>query len=276
MSGNLKDALEGIMPSSKIEMLPRAFDLVGDIAILEIPKELRRYEKRIAEAVPMTQKNVKVVLRKEGGHEGRLRIQKFRHLFGERRTVTTHKENGVGLKLDIAKTYFSPRQASERQRVYSQIKKPEAVLVMFSGIAPFTIEIAKHTAARMVFGVELNRTAHKYALENAKSNKVEKKARLLCGDVRKIVPKLGKFDRIIMPLPKGAEGFLDVAFAASKKGSIIHFYDFEKEEDIPQKSVEKVKSAAASLKRKIKVLRVVKCGQLAPRAYRVCVDFKVN
>ena len=90
------------------------------------------------------------------------------------------------------------------------------------------------------------------------------------------MPKLKKkFDRVIMPLPKGAEAFLDVAFAAAKKSAIIHFYDFEKEEDIPQKSIEKVTAAAAAAKKKVKMLNVVKCGQLAPRAYRVCVDFKV-
>ena len=39
------------------------------------------------------------------------------------------------------------------------------------------------------------------------------------GDVRDVVPKLKKkFDRILMPLPKSAEEFLDIALSASKKG----------------------------------------------------------
>lgn len=254
----------------------RAFDIIGDIAVLEVPQELKGKEKAAAAKIMLQQKNVKAVYKKAGGHEGKLRIQKLKHICGEKRTVTIHKENQALLKLDIAKTYFSPRQATERKRVFLQIKKPETVLVMFSGIGPFAIEIAKNTPAKAVYGVELNKTAHKYALENAKLNKVEAKTTFLCGDVRKTVPKLNrKFDRIAMPLPKGAESFLNVAFAAAKKGAIIHFYDFEKEEDIPQKSVQKVATAAAAAKKKIKILNVVKCGQLAPRAYRVCADFKV-
>ncbi len=254
----------------------RAFDLIGDIALVEILKELKGKEKVAAAKIMLQQKNIKAVYKKVGGHEGKLRIQKLKHILGEKRTITTHKENQVSLKLDIAKTYFSPRQATERKRVFLQIKKPEKVLVMFSGVGPFAIEIAKSTPAKAVYGVEINRTAHKYALENAKLNKVWAKTTFLCGDVRKIVPKLRvKFDRITMPLPKGAESFLDVAFAAAKKSAIIHFYDFEKEEDIPNAAIEKVRKAAAAAKKRIRVIAVVKCGQLAPRAYRVCVDFKV-
>lgn len=254
----------------------RAFDIIGDIAILEVPQELEGKEKAAAAKIMLQQKNVGAVYKKVGGHEGKLRIQKLKHICGEKRTVTLHKENQVSLKLDIAKTYFSPRQATERKRVYLQVKKPERALVMFSGIGPFAIEIAKNTPAAAVYGVELNKIAHKYALENAKLNKVEAKTTFLCGDVHKIVPKLKlKFDRIIMPLPKGAESFLNVAFAAAKKGTVTHFYDFEKEEDIPYKAIQKVKKAAAAAKKKIRIIGVIKCGQLAPRAYRVCVDFRV-
>ncbi|MBI2549996.1 class I SAM-dependent methyltransferase family protein [Candidatus Woesearchaeota archaeon] len=254
----------------------RAFDIIGDIAIVEIPNRVKNRDKAIAGRIVARQKNVRAVYKRIGGHEGKLRIQKLKHIYGEKRTVTIHKENQVLLNLDIVKTYFSPRQATERKRVFLQIKKPEKVLVMFSGVGPFVIEIAKNTAAASVYGVELNKIAHKYATENVKLNKIEAKVKLFCGDVRKIVPKLKlKFDRITMPLPKGAEAFLGVAFAAAKKGTIIHFYDFEKEEDIPKKAKEKVIKAAAAAKRKIKILNVVKCGQLAPRAYRVCVDFKV-
>ncbi|MBI2175913.1 class I SAM-dependent methyltransferase family protein [Candidatus Woesearchaeota archaeon] len=254
----------------------RAFDIIGDIALVEVPKELKGKEKAAAAQIMLQQKNVKAVYRKVGGHEGKLRIQKLKYIRGEKRTVTTHRENNTSLKLDVAKTYFSSRQATERKRVYLQVKKPETILVMFSGVGPFTIEIAKNTPAKSVYGVELNKTAHKYALANAELNRVEAKTTFLCGDVRKIVPRLNKkFDRIIMPLPKGAESFLSVAFAAAKKRAIIHLYDFEKEEDIPNKATEKARKAAAAVKRKIRILDVVKCGQLAPRAYRVCVDFKI-
>ena len=252
----------------------RAFDITGDVAIVEAPTLSNA--KEMAKAIMQQHKHIKSVWMKKGGHEGKHRIQKLKWVSGKKSTITIHKENGISLKLDIARVYFSPRQATERKRICEQVKKGEQALVMFSGICPFTISIAKNTAAASVSGIEINKTAHRYALENVKINKVEAKVNLFCGDARKIAPTLHKkFDRIVMPLPKGAESFLDVAFSAVKKGAIVHFYDFEKEEDIPDKAIAKVEAAATAAKKKIRVLAVVKCGQLAPRAYRVCVDFKI-
>lgn len=77
-----------------------------------------------------------------------------------------------------------------------------------------------------------------------------------------------------MPLPKTAADYLDVALKASKKGAIIHFYDFQKETET-DKSIEKIKKACKQAKKKYRILKIVKCGQHAPREFRVCIDFKV-
>ncbi|MGE0793582.1 MAG: hypothetical protein AB7V77_05385, partial [Candidatus Woesearchaeota archaeon] len=45
-----------------------------------------------------------------------------------------------------------------------------------------------------------------------------------------ILSKQKKFDRIVMPLPKTAEEFLDIALKASKKGTMIHLYGFYDED----------------------------------------------
>ncbi len=82
------------------------------------------------------------------------------------------------------------------------------------------------------------------------------------------------FDRIIMPLPRGGENFLDVALRASQKGTIIHFYDFLHEDDF-NLAKEKVRKACAKAKRKHKILDMVKCGQYSPRTFRVCLDFMI-
>jgi len=271
---NLKHYLKNKLTKKELTVVRNAFDIVGDIAILEIPRELNKKQKIIAEAVLELHKNVKAVYKEVGGRKGKLRLQKLRWLAGEKRTETTCKENGVSLKLDVAKVYFSPRIASERKRIYQQVKKGEEVLVMFSGAAPYVIEIAKHTKAKNVYGVEVNKTAHKYAAENVKLNKV-KNVKLFCGDVKKILPKLKNFDRIIMPLPKGAEKYLELTFKHIKRRGIIHFYDFLPEEEIPTLAIKKITTAAKKLNKKVKIKKTVKCGQLAPRAYRVCVDFLV-
>ena len=83
-----------------------------------------------------------------------------------------------------------------------------------------------------------------------------------------------KFDRILMPLPKSAENFLDTALKAAKKGTVIHFYDFLHKDEF-HKAEEKAKKACLKHKFAYKKLELVKCGQHAPHTYRVCLDFKV-
>ena len=123
-------------------------------------------------------------------------------------------------------------------------------------------------------GVEINSVAHKYAVENVKLNKLIN-IKSFKGDVRKV--KLGrKFDRILMPLPKSADDFLDIALKYSKKGTVIHFYDFLHEKDIPKLSESKIAKVCKRFKKKYSILNWVKCGQHSPRTYRICVDFKIR
>ena len=82
------------------------------------------------------------------------------------------------------------------------------------------------------------------------------------------------FDRILMPLPRSAEEFLELALTKSKKGTIIHFYDFLNEKDF-NLAKEKVAKACKKLGKKFKVLELVKCGHFGPGVYRVSLDFEV-
>ena len=514
---SLKGLLKGKLSPDELGMLRTAFDVVGSIAIAEIPDELKKKEKIIAEAIMKANKGIKTVLKKSGIHEGTFRTQRLDHVAGEKTKETLHKENGVLLKLDVEQVYFSTRSSTERKRVASMVRPGEDVLVMFSGCAPFVSVISKNSKAGMVYGIELNPVAHDYALENIRLNHL-RNAFVLKGDVRKVVPtfyqhilglkgsmdasqmdprlekdpeifefhlrdgdlfhrlgilknkvlalkkkgisvfihmpvrhegtildfgqqdvnaelkifnilgelcrslgcsavvhttfddvpkeqlvnnlgriskffdvfyfenstagifskldgvlevaheaglknlcidvshafvayrdneevahfiasltsefntyfhfndsdgrddslhfgsgivdwegllplvskgvievesrneenpvellssfdllagKIRKFDRIVMPLPKSAGDFLDVAFMASKRGTILHFYDFLGKDDIPDVAVKKIEEVAEHLGKKIKIIGHAICGDYSPGVYRVCVDFEV-
>jgi tRNA (guanine37-N1)-methyltransferase len=274
MQINLKNSLTAKLKEKDLKFLRKSMDTVGNIAILEIPDELVKKEKLIAQEVLHINKHIKTVLKK-GRHEGVYRVQKLEHLAGKKTKETIYKENNVLLKLDVEKVYFSPRLSSERKRIMGMIKKPEDVLVMFSGCGPYTCVIAKNTPAKSVYGVEINPVGHSYAEQNLIMNKLSN-AFVFLGDVKTVVPKLKmKFDRIIMPLPKSAGDYLEVAFSVSKKGTIIHFYDFQQEGEF-EKSVEKIRKACQTAKKECKILGITKCGQSAPREFRVCVDFEVS
>ncbi|MBW2995410.1 class I SAM-dependent methyltransferase family protein [Candidatus Woesearchaeota archaeon] len=268
----LKEALKNKLTKKQLSLLPSAFDVVGDIAIIEIKKELEKKEKIIGEALLGLHINLKVVLKKSGIHEGEFRTQKLKVISGEKRKETIYKESGVKLKLDVEKVYFSERLGSERLRIAKQVLTGESILVMFSGCAPYPLVISKNSGAKEIIGIEKNPLAHHYGLINIKLNKV-KNVKLLKGDVKDIIPKLKeKFDRIIMPLPKSAEDFLEYALSAAKKGTIIHFYDFQNKTDFPRKSIEKIRKKIENFK----VIKAVKCGQYSPGKYRVCIDFIIE
>ena len=113
-------------------------------------------------------------------------------------------------------------------------------------------------------------------MENLKLNKVEDKIKLYLGDVKKILPKIDrKFDRILMPLPKGAEDFLSLALKKIKNKGIIHFYTFA-EEDKYDSITKTIKKECEKQKKKCKILDIVKCGHFSPGVFRVCADFLVS
>lgn len=271
----LKQALKGKLTKKELNYLVTSFDIIGNIAIIGIPEELKKKQGIIAKAVMQMNKNTTTVLKKTDIHKGEYRVQKLSFLGGKRTKETVYKENNVQIKLDVEKVYFSQRLSNERKRIFQLVRPNENVLVMFSGVAPFCLTIAKNARPKIVYGIEINPVAHKYAKENVKLNKLFEKIKLYNGDVKTVVPKLGKFDRILMPLPKTGEDFLDIALKAVKKGTTIHFYDFSQIKEFPDISIGKIDGACKKAKKKYKILNSVKCGAYAPYVYRVCIDFQI-
>ncbi|MBL7050562.1 class I SAM-dependent methyltransferase family protein [Candidatus Woesearchaeota archaeon] len=257
-------------------LVPNSFDVVGDILIFaEFPEELKKKEKIVGEWFIEQNKHIKVVLKKVKKYSGKYRTPVLRVVAGERRKKTRYLEHGCRFDLNVESTYFSPRLSTERKRIYQQVKKGESVLVMFSGISPYPVIISRNSEAKEIFGVEINPFAHEYAEKNILLNKIEN-VKLYNGDVTDILPKIKKkFDRILMPLPKGAEAFLGVALSKIKNKGTIHFYDFLDKQDIPNLAIEKIKKSCKEAKKNFKILDVVKCGQYSPGKYRICVDFRI-
>lgn len=277
MKQNLKYFLKNKLTAKELKFAPSSFDVVGDILIFSyFPKELSKKEKIIGQTILENYSHIKTVLKKTKKYSGKFRTPGLKVIAGEKRKETTCRENNIFIKLDAEKVYFSPRMSSERKRIAELVKPNESVLVMFSGSGAYPLVLAKNSKCKEVYGIEINPVAHKYALENIKKNKLDDKIKLFLGDVRKIMPKINKkFGRIAMPLPKGGENFLDLALKFTKKNGIIHFYDFEHEDEF-YKAEEKVKAVCKESEKKFEILKTAKCGQYSPGFYRVCVDFQIK
>ncbi len=205
------------------KQLPTSYDIIGSIAILKIPESLRGYNHQIGEAIIRTHNNIKTVAR-DNGVKGNLRVRELEIIAGESKTETLHKEYGIRLNLDVAKVYFSPRLAKEHYRLSQLVQFSEVILDMFSGIGPFSIMIAKYSQAERVYSIDINKFAIEYLIKNIDQNKVTNIFPLE-GDIRKLIKKIPKVDRIIMNLPMGAKEYLAEAFAVLKPKGIIHYHE---------------------------------------------------
>jgi len=248
------------------------YDIIGSIAILKFNKENAKERKKIAGRLLEEHKNIRTVLEKIEKIKGRLRTYKTKFLAGIKTKETIHNESGCRFKLDVEKTYFSPRLSNERLEIARKITSKDRCLVMFAGVGPYSIVIAKLSKAGVV-SVEINRIASKYAEENVKLNKLLGKVQVIQGDVKRVIPKLKeKFDVIVMPRPQLKESFLQEAFYVSKKGTRIFYYDFGDIEEI----LEKIYKESKKLSKKIVVEKVKKAGDIAPFKFRWRVDLGVN
>ena len=81
------------------------------------------------------------------------------------------------------------------------------------------------------------------------------------------------FDRVLMPFPRTAEHYLDLALAACRPGGWLHFYDFQAA-DAFSESVEKVVRACG--RRELTDTHIEVCGHCSPRIFRICVDVRLG
>tara|TARA_Y100000310_G_C20702833_1_gene831563 strand:+ start:4741 stop:5571 length:831 start_codon:yes stop_codon:yes gene_type:complete len=276
MSNNLKDILKKKLTKKELELVPSSYDIVGNIIIFsDFPKQLTKREKIIGTEILRNFNHIQSVFKKTKKYSGKFRTPKLKLLAGKNDKEIEYKENNVRLKLNVEKVYFSPRLSEERKRISKKVKNNETILVMFSGCAAYPLVIAKNTGAKKIYAIEINPTAHKYALENIQLNKI-KNIELIKGNVENVVPKLNKkFDRIIMPLPKEASDFLDLALKKTKKNGTIHLYSFTKENEY-EDIIKAIEKECKNQKKQCKISSIVKCGQFSPRVFRICVDIKVK
>ncbi len=220
----LKRFLQGVVPDVLLPEIPSRFEVIGDIAIISIPSSCDAYREDIALAILSLRRNIRTVLSRVSIRKGEARVASFRTILGTS-TVTTHREFGFRYQLDVARVFFSPRLATERQRIFAQIHPGEKILVPFSGVGPFVIPAA--AIGTQVTAIEQNPEAVWWLEKNLALNRVDENVTVLAGDARTIMDGLSpEFDRAVCPTPYGMEGCLSQVASLVKEEGKIHFYSF--------------------------------------------------
>lgn len=278
-SKTIFDILEDQLPPHLLASLPKSVDIIGQVAIIEIPVELQEYKGQIGQAILEVNSKVQTVLAKAGPISEKYRIREFEIIAGKDETVTTHKEFGCMYRMDVRKVYFSPRLSFEHERVASQVKEGETVADMFAGVGPFSILIAKSVGKVQVYAIDANQDAIRFLNENIVLNKVQGKVTPILGDSGTIIKEhlVGKVDRAIMNLPEQALRFVESAYTALKPtGGVVHYYSFAIEPDPLAKAKEDLEQAVLKGGRKISFLNARTVKSTAPHEWQVAIDAKVE
>ncbi len=276
----LIQTLEASLPPHLLATLPQALDIVGDIAVVEIPPELKPYEKPVGEAIIKTHRNIKTVLAKAGAITGTFRVREFTFIAGEQKTHTIHREFGCQYHVDLGKAYFSPRLSNEHMRVASLVQEGETVVDLFAGVGPFSVLIGKRNPGVRVFAVDINPEAVELLKVNVRVNRVENRVFPILGDARQLTEtKLkGSADRVIMNLPETAIEFVQAACQAVKpKGGVIHFYGFVRLPDTVENLKLRFSGAVEKSGRKVEAFLCARSvRETAPFESQVVLDAKID
>jgi len=276
---SLKDALKGVLNDFELAFCPSSFDLVGDCAILELDERIKSKAKVIGRALLDFNPSVRTVYLKVGAHQGVFREEPVEFVCGEKKDFAIYKEHGCVFRVSIGKVFFTPRLSTERKRIASLIKPGERVACLFAGVGPFPIVFARNSGMSEAVAIELNPVAFEDLKENIKLNKVEDKVKPFLGDVKDFSFKkdfFGKFDRVVMPLPKGGENFLDDALRFVKsEGGVVHYYQFVSVDGLFVVPRSQIAGACAKANKKFEIVGEKKVRDYSPDMVQVVVDFRV-
>ena len=275
----LKQVLGSTLTPEETAQVYSAFDQIGDIVIIKIPDELMPKKKLIAGAILANVNTAKTVFAQVSPVRGDSRVRDLELIAGENRTVTEYKEHACRFKVDVAKTYFSPRLSTERQRIAAMVGENETIVNMFAGVGTYSVVIAKANKTCRVYSIDSNSAASELDRINAKLNKVQDRVFSICGDAVEVIEAslAGQADRVLMPLPERAKEFVDSAVLALKEKGIVHYFAHIKADGkkaSQEMGLKVTHETFAKYDHHILGVRVVR--EVGPRMFQIVADVSVR
>lgn len=259
------------LPEGLMELLPRKWELLGDVLVLRLPEPLLDFKAEVARAYAEGL-HARTVCNEVGGITGVCRVPQMEVLWGSG-TETVHRENGILYKLDVARVMFSSGNMEEKKRMASLDCRGETVVDMFAGIGYFALPLAKHASARRVVACEINPVAHGYLVENVALNGVGGIVEPFMGDNRDL-PGEGFADRVLMGYVGTTARFLPKAFSLVKPGGMVHYHVTCPVDEWPERPARDIVRHASG--RKVDIVRQAEVKSYAPGISHYVVDFRVG
>ncbi len=267
----LQRAIPHTLTERDLRWLPRTWQLLGDLVLVNIPPQVEHLKHDIGLGLLALYPRCKSVLWDKGVH-GTLRQPNVEVIAGTE-TVTVHKENTCLFALDARHVMFSAGNFAERVRM-STVGENEDVLDMFSGIGQLSIPIAVHAHPRSVTAIELNPVAYSFLTQNIALNNITQIMRSVAADSTRVNTNK-RFDRVIMGHFE-AYKHLQKGIELLRRGGILHLHAIMPIEEMHDEPHRFVTNATRQSTRRAEVLTVHKVKSYAPGIAHVVTDVRVN
>ncbi len=227
------------LPEKFRPLLPRAFDVVGEIVLIRLPDEIVPFRSEVGRALLETVPGARLVGWDHGVH-GLERRRTLERIAGDGTWRTVHRENGLAFEVDVEAAYFSPRLAREHAHVADQVGPRERVFDLCCGVGPFALTIASRRRGREIVAVDVNPRAIELVRGNLARLGLEGRVRPVEADIARFLPSAGRADRIIFNLPHEGIKYLPLGLAAVEPGGVLHYYEVTERMTQPHRARELV------------------------------------
>lgn len=259
-----------------LSSIDTGYDCLGNMAVIDGRGMTRTVERKLASCIMALNRTITTVLSKEGPVKGVYRTRNLRYVSGKRTFTALYRENSCTFEFDARKTFFSNRLAYERARIARLARRDKTVMVMFAGMGPFAIEIAKLNPKARIVAIELNPYACRQMRRNIALNKTAN-VEPVQGDVRKLSRDYRRFaDRIVMPLPQTSTEFLDDAHVAAREGCVVHLYAFVPAEGGAERLAQTIRDHAKANRYKAEILFGRTVRNYSAKDVEVVVDYRIT
>jgi tRNA (guanine37-N1)-methyltransferase len=222
-------------PAARRDLLPRSFDVVGEVVLIRLPPELEACRNEVGEALLRFVPGCRLV-GLDRGVRGPERLRAVERIAGSGDWHTVHRENGLELDVDLERAYFSPRLAGEHARVAAEVRPADRVYDLCCGVGPFAVTIARDGRARSIAAVDSNpeaiallrRTLARYPFGGTVSASVAR--------VEEFVPSAAPVDRIVLNLPREGIKYAFLVAPLVAPGGSLNYYEVVPRDEIARRA----------------------------------------
>ena len=230
--GEFADALA--WPSERKALLPRAFDVVGEIVLVRLPEALEPFRFEVGEALLGFVPGCRLV-GLDRGVQGPERKRSVERIAGGGPWSTRHRENRLELDVDVEHAYFSPRLAGEHARLAARVERGERVYDLCCGVGPFAVTIARDGRAAAVTAVDLNGEAIALLRATLARYAFATPVRPVEASVEAFAPTAPPVERVIVNLPREGIKYAALVAPLVVPGGRLHFYDVVSRDEVDRR-----------------------------------------